>query len=287
MKNNLQAGLYKKCITPHINGPVAGGFNVPLAKEILDDLYVNALVIDDGKTEVAIVSVDIIGIPFKITKTITEGVNKLCNIPSENIIISATHNHTSTSMSVEGNDSYTEYVKEAIISAIYMAQKRKQPIKIGVGKDINDKYVFNRRLKRPDGSIVMNWINRDLLQDCDGSGIVDPELIDVNWKTVIFPLLYMGIICSFAAQTIQVIAQRHTSATAAGLIMMLEGFFGSVFSVAFGFEAFTSRLAIGGTIIMVSLMLMEVDFTQLKKLLTRDNGLAQNDDGVITKDTTL
>lgn len=130
-----------------------------------------------------------------------------------------------------------------------------------------------------------------LVQAIGGLGyflIVDSgRLIDVNWKTVIFPLLYMGIICSFAAQTIQVIAQRHTSATAAGLIMMLEGFFGSVFSVAFGFEAFTSRLAIGGTIIMVSLMLMEVDFTQLKKLLTRDNGLAQNDDGVITKDTTL
>ncbi|NMB98052.1 MAG: DMT family transporter [Clostridiaceae bacterium] len=113
------------------------------------------------------------------------------------------------------------------------------------------------------------------------------RLTGVNWQISIFPLLYMGVVCSFIAQTIQVFAQRHTSATAAGLIMMLEGFFGSVFSVAFGFEPFTSRLAIGGTIIMISLVLIEVDFIQLKKWLTKDSRITRNDDGIITKDSTL
>ena len=91
------------------------------------------------------------------------------------------------------------------------------------------------------------------------------QLIDVNWQVAILPLLYMGIVCSFAAQTIQVIAQRHTSATTAGLIMMLEGLFGSLFSVAFGFESFTFSMAVGGSIIMIALVFMEVNFEQSRK----------------------
>jgi drug/metabolite transporter (DMT)-like permease len=89
------------------------------------------------------------------------------------------------------------------------------------------------------------------------------QLVNVNWQVAVLPLLYMGIICSFAAQTMQVIAQRHTSATTAGLIMMLEGIFGSLFSVIFGFEPFTSSMAVGGTIIMIAIVLMEVDFKRI------------------------
>ncbi|MCJ7992524.1 DMT family transporter [Priestia sp. OVS21] len=64
-------------------------------------------------------------------------------------------------------------------------------------------------------------------------------------------------------QTVQVLAQKHTSATSAGLIMMLEGVFGSVFSVTFGFEAFTAKLVLGGILIMLSIILMEVNFKQI------------------------
>ncbi len=73
----------------------------------------------------------------------------------------------------------------------------------------------------------------------------------------------MGIICSFVGQTVQVLAQKHTSATSAGLIMMLEGVFGSIFSVVFGFETFTVKLVVGGMLIMLSIILMEVDFRQM------------------------
>lgn len=90
------------------------------------------------------------------------------------------------------------------------------------------------------------------------------QIIDVNWRVAILPLLYMGIVCSFAAQTIQVIAQRHSSATTAGLIMMLEGLFGSLFSVAFGFEPFTFNMAVGGIIIMIALVFMEINIKKLR-----------------------
>jgi drug/metabolite transporter (DMT)-like permease len=89
------------------------------------------------------------------------------------------------------------------------------------------------------------------------------QLTHINWSVALVPLLYMGILCSFVGQTIQVLAQKHTSATSAGLIMMLEGVFGSIFSVSFGFESFTVQLVVGGMLIMLSIVLMEVDFKQM------------------------
>ena len=41
------------------------------------------------------VSVDIIGIPYKVYKDIADKIESTCDIPAENVIISATHNHTS------------------------------------------------------------------------------------------------------------------------------------------------------------------------------------------------
>lgn len=89
------------------------------------------------------------------------------------------------------------------------------------------------------------------------------QLTAVNWSAALIPLLYIGIICSFVGQTVQVLAQKHTSATSAGLIMMLEGVFGSAFSIAFGFDRFTVNLFWGGALITLSLILLEIDFQQL------------------------
>lgn len=89
------------------------------------------------------------------------------------------------------------------------------------------------------------------------------QLSGVHWADAIIPLVYMGVFCSFVGQTLQVLAQKHTSATSAGLIMTLESVFGSIFSIAFGFEPFTQKLAVGGMLIMVSIILMEVEFKHL------------------------
>lgn len=89
------------------------------------------------------------------------------------------------------------------------------------------------------------------------------HLTNINWSVAIMPLLYLGIVCSFIGQTVQVFAQKYTSATSAGLIMMLEGVFGCIFSVVFGFESFTVQLVVGGMLIMLSITFMEVDFKQM------------------------
>lgn len=83
---------------------------------------------------------------------------------------------------------------------------------------------------------------------------------DINWVNTLIPVIFLGLFGSFIAQTGQVYAQRHTTATAAALIMTLEGVFGSIFSVMFRFEKMSWSLVIGGALIMLSLVISEYDF---------------------------
>jgi len=87
----------------------------------------------------------------------------------------------------------------------------------------------------------------------------------IDWKVAILPLIYLGVGSSFLAQSLQVAAQKYVNPSTASLVLMFESVFGSIFSIMFGFESFTINLLIGGSLIVVSLIVSEVDFKTLKK----------------------
>ncbi|MCI1634157.1 MAG: DMT family transporter [Liquorilactobacillus nagelii] len=94
----------------------------------------------------------------------------------------------------------------------------------------------------------------------------------INWGQALPPVIILGVFASFAAQLLQVIGQRNTDATSAGLILMTESLFGSLFSVVGGFEALTNNLLLGGLLIIVSILIMEINlrkiiFTRRKQFL--------------------
>lgn len=87
----------------------------------------------------------------------------------------------------------------------------------------------------------------------------------VDWKSAVLPIIYLSVGSNFIAQSMQIVAQRHLSASTASLVMMLEGVFGSVFSILFGFEKFTIGLLTGGGLIFISLIISEVQLIKAKK----------------------
>lgn len=152
METQLKAGLWKTNVTPPLN--LENKEEHSLA-EIVDDMYANALVLDDGTTEIAIVSVDIAVIPTAVARDIRTAIEECCGIPAAHVTVSATHTHASPLLRTDEHDCYIEVLKQQAVTAVFMAQKAKQPVKIGVGRGVNDKQVHNRRLKRPDGRIVI------------------------------------------------------------------------------------------------------------------------------------
>lgn len=87
----------------------------------------------------------------------------------------------------------------------------------------------------------------------------------IDWKLAILPLIYLGAGSSFLAQSLQVAAQKYVNPSTASLVLMFESVFGSLFSILFGFEKFTLNLLIGGSLIVASLVVSEIDFKAMKK----------------------
>ncbi|WP_225048032.1 DMT family transporter [Lacticaseibacillus kribbianus] len=91
----------------------------------------------------------------------------------------------------------------------------------------------------------------------------------IDWRAGLWPVVVLGILSSFGAQTLQVVGQRFTDPTPAGLILMTESLFGSLFSVALGFEPFTLNLLVGGALILLALLVMQLGFRRPLRLYNR------------------
>ena len=80
----------------------------------------------------------------------------------------------------------------------------------------------------------------------------------VDWRAGLLPAVYLGAVSTCPCYLLQTVAQKHTSATRAGLLLSTEGLFGSVFSVALGYEPLTVNLLAGGALIFVCVLLLEL-----------------------------
>lgn len=95
------------------------------------------------------------------------------------------------------------------------------------------------------------------------------ETEDIDWRAGIWPILFLGIFSTCLCFFLQTNAQKFTSAAQVGIILSLEGFFGSFFAVILGFEPLTANLIIGGAMIISASILVNVGQPALqhKKLI--------------------
>ena len=238
MMHELKAGAYKVDVTPPVGTCVAGTFSVVRASNILDRLYIHALVIDDGQNETALISADVCYLNTEfINNRMIPDISRCSGILPQNIMIAATHTHSgpvlhSTLPEVFGEalESYVDMFIKASATAVYMAKKRKKDVRVSAGKGKNENHVFNRRLKKPDGTIVMNFVESDFLKDCSPSGPVDPEVLvarfdDADGKPV-------AMVVNFANHNNTFCGQELFSAS-------ISGYMKSVLEKVYGDEMIT------------------------------------------------
>jgi len=82
-------------------------------------------------------------------------------------------------------------------------------------------------------------------------------LASVNWRQGGPAVLYLLLFSSCLAYFIQTHAQCRTSAAKTAILLSQEALFGSVLSVALGFDPYSVRLLIGGIVIFGSILLVE------------------------------
>ena len=82
-------------------------------------------------------------------------------------------------------------------------------------------------------------------------------------RTGLISVLYLGILSTGLCYFLQTWAQCYVSPSRAAVILSCEGMFGSLFSVMLGYDKPTLNLLIGGIIIILSVILIQIDFKEL------------------------
>ena len=195
----LQVGVARRVITPDPLLPVSGGLGTPSpTTRKKGDLSARAVVLRDGETTMAIVSLDLLGFPSVLGGRVKARVS---GIPGNQILIGATHTHSAPDVYAfpDGKGGHTadleyvEFVCQRTAEAINAAMQDLQPAWIKVGTDeakgrIAYNYyapdLFDRRMSviqavRTDGSTIATLVNYAIHPEVLGSdvGILSADLI--------------------------------------------------------------------------------------------------------------
>ncbi len=149
VESNLRAGIAKVDITPPADTPVVG--HVRPTNGVRDPIRAGVLLLDNGDTQAAIVTLDLINTPAEMVSQLREAIAERTKTPVKNIMISASHNHSGPGWSRDSGWSREMVTK--IAAAAADASKQMRPVTIGYAEDRID-FNINRR-KVIDGRAVV------------------------------------------------------------------------------------------------------------------------------------
>ena len=152
----LRAGAYVADATPReLPVLVNGGMTSRSIKEVGSRITARAIVLDDGKTQLAMVVVDSCMLPRAFLDEVKVSVNKNTGIHTSKQFICATHTHSAPScmgaLGTSPDPRYPMLLKRKIIEAVVTAQKNLEPARVGVAVfDANEFTALRRWVIRPD-----------------------------------------------------------------------------------------------------------------------------------------
>ncbi len=161
----LLAGAATSNITPNFGGEIVGGFLPFPATHIHDELHARCLVLDDGKTKIAMVVCDLLGLHRSVSVEARRLIEEQTGIPAANVMISGTHTHSATNAvgtyprtyvsDMELND-YQKFVARRIADGVRSALNLLRPAEIAFGTVDVPEHVFNRRWFLKEGTMPEN-----------------------------------------------------------------------------------------------------------------------------------
>jgi Neutral/alkaline non-lysosomal ceramidase, N-terminal len=159
----FRAGAARVDITPPADAalPMSGyGSRTAGFKGVHDHIYVRAIVLDDGTTQAALVTWELIFVPDAVWADLTPRIAAETGIRPENLLLSAVHDHGAPSLSLAETPpkiaAYTRSVENAALEAIRKAKAQLRPARFGIGT--STAYVnANRREATPDRGLWLGF----------------------------------------------------------------------------------------------------------------------------------
>jgi hypothetical protein len=188
----LRAGASVIDITPtRLPVIVNGMFEERTADRVHDPLYVRSLVLDDGKTRLAIAVVDSLMLPREYLDSVKIRVAASTTIPVDHVLISATHTHSAPSvmgaLGSRPDPHYPDFLAERLVRGIEQAAAALEPAQVGyaVGQDWDHtncrRWIYrpDRLLTDPFGQLTVRANMHPGYQNPNAigpSGPVDPDI---------------------------------------------------------------------------------------------------------------
>ena len=164
----LRAGAARVNITPFVGGPMAGYAARTRGSETIDDeLFAKALVLDDGRAKVGVVTSDLIAVNPELVAEVRDLVAQETGIAGDHLLICASHTHFGPALrrrtfrDNEATDApqdraYLTVLARKLATAVRLAHDGRRGARVGSGKGEIQTISYNRRTIRPDGKVEMH-----------------------------------------------------------------------------------------------------------------------------------
>ena len=159
----LRAGAATSNITPELGTIIVGGFAPYPAGHVHDELHARCLVLDDGKTKLALVVCDLLGLHRSLSIEARRLIQEATGIPPEHVMISATHTHSagtalgqSRYVSNQPLDDNQRFIARRIADGARRAVNLLRPAEIAFGTVDIPEHVNNRRWFMREGTVPLN-----------------------------------------------------------------------------------------------------------------------------------
>jgi len=175
----LKAGSTQVNITPPVGTTLVGQWAARKSTDVHDELFANALVMDDGKNRVAMVSCDVLSIGNTSKQAIRDVIGRETDIDPDHVFLCATHTHTGpavvSALGTNADEIYTEQFIKMVAGSVKMANDRLEDVDLGIGSGSAPGWAFPRRYWMKDGTVKMHpWKGDPNIVRVQGEA--DPEL---------------------------------------------------------------------------------------------------------------
>ncbi|MCE9605198.1 MAG: hypothetical protein K8U03_09895 [Planctomycetia bacterium] len=150
VQSNLRAGSAKVDITPAKVEDFSVVGHRRKVTGVRDPLRAGVLVLDDGETKAAIITLDVIGAWEELVRPVRAKIETETGIPAANIMVAASHNHSAPGF--KENPEWGAELIEKLAAATKQAFGELRPVTVGYGED-KIGFGINRR-KTIDGRVV-------------------------------------------------------------------------------------------------------------------------------------
>ncbi len=168
----LYAGVARTPVTPLVGVDLTGYAGRPTGcTGVHDDLYAKALVLSDGKTSAAIISLDLLSLNCEQVARVRGNASARSGIPAGNILIGSSHTHSGPATQRiracgSPDEAYLEELLGRIADLVVEAAADLRRAGFGFGSTRTD-IAINRRYRAPNGAVQLGE---------NVGGVTDPEV---------------------------------------------------------------------------------------------------------------